>query len=205
MDLKHITNLSSIVLLTLVITTVTTAYSANTLTNDTKTSTQSIENANKTTITSSFTKVALKRSGKTMDTKKHSTPYIQILNLNEAGSANFASGHTTISKKGQTSLNLFVKQVITSGIPPSSITIIGHTDNIGTKKANQYLSEQRAIAVANHLASKGLDSTLMHVTGLGETRPVATNGSQVGRAQNNRVFIRVHSLHMKKGNRNIKP
>lgn len=191
MDLKHIKNLSSIVLLTLIITTETTVYSTKNTTNDTTISTQTIENTNKVT-TSPFTKIALKHPSKVLNINKRSTPYIQILNLNEAGGTNFSSGSTKISKKGLANLNLFVKQVITSGITPSSIIIVGHTDNVGAEKANKHLSERRAIAVANHLASKGLDNTLMHVTGLGETRPVATNKSQVGRAQNRRIFIRVH-------------
>ena len=190
MDLKQIKNLSSIVLLML-ITTATTAYSTNNTINDTKIITNTIKNTNKTT-TSPFTKIVQKHSDNVLDINKRSTPYIQVLNLNEAGGAIFSSGSTKISKKGLTNLNLFVKQVITSGITPSSITIVGYTDNVGTEKANKHLSERRAITVANHLASKGLDSTLMHVTGLGETRPVATNESQVGRAQNNRVFIRVY-------------
>jgi outer membrane protein OmpA-like peptidoglycan-associated protein len=191
MDLTHIKKLKKLshrILVLFVITTAAAAYSTNTTINNAKTSIQPLTNTN----TSPFSKVVLKRSGKAIGTKKQSTPYIQVLNLNEAKRANFSLGSAKITKKGQAILNLFAKQVITSGITPSAISIVGHTDNIGAAKANKHLSEKRAIAVANYLASKGLDNTLMHVTGHGDTHPVATNESQVGRAQNRRVFIRVY-------------
>lgn len=118
--------------------------------------------------------------------------YIQILNLNEANGANFTLKSAEISKKGQTNLNIFVKQIITSGITLTKIIIVGHTDNTRSALANQNLSEQRATAVANHLANQGINKQLMNITGLGSTRPVANNDNDIGRAQNNRIFIQVY-------------
>lgn len=72
-----------------------------------------------------------------------------------------------------------------------SITIVGHTDSVGTDEYNQKLSEERAQAVADYLVSKGFDSSLISVSGEGETSPVADNDTDEGRAQNRRADVTV--------------
>lgn len=118
-------------------------------------------------------------------------PQVQVLNLNESGGSNFASGSATISSKGKAVLSTFASKVINSQVKPASIKIVGHTDNVGSVASNKRLSVQRAQAVANFLVSKGLDRSVMHVSGQGESRPVANNKSKAGRAQNRRVAISV--------------
>lgn len=70
------------------------------------------------------------------------------------------------------------------------IEIDGHTDNIGEEKDNQILSERRANAVLNFLVNEGCDAKKMNVIGHGETKPVATNNTDSGRAKNRRVELR---------------
>ncbi|MBI3137774.1 MAG: OmpA family protein [Sphingobacteriales bacterium] len=71
-----------------------------------------------------------------------------------------------------------------------SIRIEGHTDSIGTDNRNNQLSGQRSEAVKNWLLQNGwLPGTLLTVHGYGRTRPVASNQTAAGRAQNRRVEL----------------
>jgi len=72
------------------------------------------------------------------------------------------------------------------------VTITGHTDSTGPEVYNQGLSERRANAVADYMASSlGVDRARMQVSGEGETNPVASNDTREGRAQNRRVEVDV--------------
>jgi outer membrane protein OmpA-like peptidoglycan-associated protein len=69
------------------------------------------------------------------------------------------------------------------------IEVAGHTDSIGSAAYNQTLSERRASNVANYLGSRGVMRDRMIVVGAGQTRPIASNATEAGRAQNRRVEI----------------
>ena len=69
------------------------------------------------------------------------------------------------------------------------IEVAGHTDSVGDAAYNQNLSEQRAASVANYLAGRGVRHDRMITIGAGETRPIASNDTEAGRAQNRRVEI----------------
>jgi len=69
-------------------------------------------------------------------------------------------------------------------------TATGHTDNVGDEAYNLKLSERRAQAVADYLAAKGVAAGRITAIGLGETKPLADNSTEEGRAQNRRVTIR---------------
>jgi outer membrane protein OmpA-like peptidoglycan-associated protein len=71
------------------------------------------------------------------------------------------------------------------------IEVAGHTDNVGTDSYNQQLSVQRANAVAAYLGGRGVIQQRMMIVGAGETRPVASNDTEAGRAQNRRVEITI--------------
>ena len=75
--------------------------------------------------------------------------------------------------------------------PSIAIAVEGHTDSIGTDSYNQKLSLRRATAVRDYLAAHGVDADRMTVEGFGESRPVASNDTAEGRAQNRRVELRV--------------
>jgi OmpA-OmpF porin, OOP family len=72
---------------------------------------------------------------------------------------------------------------------PRTVTIHGYTDDVGEPAYNQRLSERRAGAVRNHLAVQLDDEFRLEAAGYGETRPVAPNDSDEGRARNRRVVI----------------
>jgi outer membrane protein OmpA-like peptidoglycan-associated protein len=69
-------------------------------------------------------------------------------------------------------------------------TAIGHTDSAGDEAYNQKLSERRAQAVVDYLAAKGVAPGRVTAVGAGETKPIADNSTEEGRAQNRRVTIR---------------
>ncbi|MFV1982728.1 MAG: OmpA family protein [Thiohalomonadales bacterium] len=71
----------------------------------------------------------------------------------------------------------------------SYIEIIGHTDDVGDKKENQKLSEQRARSVALNLIKAGVDESKIAIVGIGASQPIASNQTEEGRAQNRRVEV----------------
>jgi OOP family OmpA-OmpF porin len=80
--------------------------------------------------------------------------------------------------------------------PSCEVNVEGHTDNIGTKKYNQKLSQRRAEAVKKYLVDKfGIDPKRITAVGYGETKPVATNKTPEGRYKNRRV--QAHHLAVK--------
>jgi OOP family OmpA-OmpF porin len=71
------------------------------------------------------------------------------------------------------------------------VEVAGHTDSIGPEAYNQQLSERRARAVADYLETQGIDRARLRVVGYGEARPVASNDTEEGRAQNRRVELTI--------------
>ena len=75
------------------------------------------------------------------------------------------------------------------GEPALGIAIEGHTDDIGGESYNMALSGKRANAVRDWLVAAGIDASRLEAVGKGAGSPVATNGNDVGRAQNRRVEL----------------
>jgi outer membrane protein OmpA-like peptidoglycan-associated protein len=74
--------------------------------------------------------------------------------------------------------------------PNAALTIEGHTDSIGDDRYNENLSYERAMAVKKYLlANMGLEESRITAVGYGETRPVASNETREGRAQNRRIDV----------------
>ena len=69
------------------------------------------------------------------------------------------------------------------------VEVAGHTDSVGSDAYNQELSVRRANSVAAYLQSRGVMQQRLITVGAGESRPVASNDSEAGRAQNRRVEI----------------
>lgn len=76
---------------------------------------------------------------------------------------------------------------ILKAAPALKLSITGHTDNIGAAAANQRLSEVRANVVKDYLVKKGVNAANITAAGLGATKPVDTNDTSEGRANNRRV------------------
>jgi outer membrane protein OmpA-like peptidoglycan-associated protein len=71
------------------------------------------------------------------------------------------------------------------------VDVYGHADAQGSDQYNQTLSENRARAVGDFLASNGVNRARIAARGFGESQPVADNNTPEGRAQNRRVEIRL--------------
>ncbi|MDX1811202.1 MAG: OmpA family protein [Gammaproteobacteria bacterium] len=75
--------------------------------------------------------------------------------------------------------------------PNTVIQVEGHTDSTGTESYNMELSARRAEAVKNILVNKGVEPSRILTLAFGESKPIASNEYDYGRAQNRRVEIKV--------------
>ena len=75
--------------------------------------------------------------------------------------------------------------------PMTVIQVEGHTDSTGSESYNMDLSTRRAEAVKNLLVQKGVDPSRILTMAFGESKPIASNETDYGRAQNRRVEIKV--------------
>ena len=71
----------------------------------------------------------------------------------------------------------------------TTVTVIGHTDSVGSNAANQTLSENRAQSVLNYFAGQNVNPLRLQAYGKGETEPRADNGTEAGRQLNRRVEL----------------
>lgn len=76
--------------------------------------------------------------------------------------------------------------------PNIKVEIGGHTDGQGSEKANQMISEKRALSVKKYLMDKfNIAGDRLFVKGYGSTRPIAENKTQEGRSKNRRVELKI--------------
>ena len=103
----------------------------------------------------------------------------------------FPSSKSNITEKNQPLLGKVQKVMEDFG--PSNVVVEGHTDSVGGKIVNDRLSKNRAEAVKNYLQASGggitEESTKIEAVGYGYEKPLATNKTANGRAQNRRVDI----------------
>jgi len=109
----------------------------------------------------------------------------------------FAHDRSDLRAEGQQQLDALASK-IKGDDRVVDVKIVGHTDSSGTEAYNQALSLRRATTVRDYLASKGVDSNLMSVTGMGESSPIADNSTKAGRAANRRVEVSVGVNRMAK-------
>lgn len=75
--------------------------------------------------------------------------------------------------------------------PKMRVLLEGHTDDVGSDAANQKLSENRAKSVYDYLVKNGVDAVRLQYKGYGESKPIADNTTEEGRAQNRRTVFTV--------------
>jgi len=100
---------------------------------------------------------------------------------------NFDFDKTTLKPDGKRKVDEAVK--VMKANPSLRVSVEGHTDSIGSDAYNQRLSERRAKAVRDYMVEQGIDTDRITTHGWGEAKPVATNKTEEGRAQNRRVEI----------------
>ena len=101
----------------------------------------------------------------------------------------FTSGSARLDARSEPLLNSIVD--IISRCPELIIEVSGHTDSDGPALSNMRLSELRAAAVAQYLASKNIPKERIRNVGFGETRPVASNQTAEGKYRNRRIEFAV--------------
>ena len=99
----------------------------------------------------------------------------------------FGFDSTELSSEAQVVLD--EQAVVMEKDPKLQLIITGYTDSIGPEEYNQGLSERRANAAREYLVSKGVAGDRLKAMGYGETRPIASNDTKEGRAQNRRIEL----------------
>ena len=99
----------------------------------------------------------------------------------------FDTGSDTLSDSAKTMLTTLATELRALNI--SSLRLFGHTDNVGTADYNLNLSSKRAEVIAAAMVSQGFTSDKLERRGFGFSRPLASNDTPEGRAQNRRVAI----------------
>jgi outer membrane protein OmpA-like peptidoglycan-associated protein len=81
--------------------------------------------------------------------------------------------------------------LILNAYPAASVTVAGHTDNVGDEATNLALSQARAESVATVLIEDGVSPGRVRAQGFGSQKPVTSNVTEAGRSQNRRVMLDV--------------
>ena len=104
----------------------------------------------------------------------------------------FGFNSSTLSAEAKAALTEFAE--VLKATPDADVAILGHTDNVGTEKANQSVSEKRAKAVADFLTAQAVPATqIKDVLGMSYNQPVASNDTEEGKAQNRRVEVYMYA------------
>ncbi|MGG7036078.1 MAG: OmpA family protein [Flavobacterium sp.] len=101
----------------------------------------------------------------------------------------FKSGTSQFEQKTYTVLQNITG--ILKEYPTAKFSIEGHTDSQGKDALNQKLSEDRAVAVKNYLIENGIAADRLSSVGYGETKPIDSNKTAAGRANNRRVEVKL--------------
>jgi OmpA-OmpF porin, OOP family len=104
---------------------------------------------------------------------------------------NFSSGRSELSEESLAVLTK-VSSVVNS-LPAQKVTVEGHTDSVGTADLNQKLSAERAQIVAKYLETSVEGGKEIASVGYGYKKPIASNKSKTGRAQNRRVDVVINT------------
>ena len=99
----------------------------------------------------------------------------------------FASGRAELNSNANHNLTTLTDFL--NRHPQRTVTIEGHTDNVGSESANFDLSQRRADSVKSYLQNQGIAASRLLASGKGEGSPVAGNDSATGRQLNRRVEI----------------
>ena len=99
----------------------------------------------------------------------------------------FATGQSAIPPEAEPALSDIAKSLRNN--PSWRVRVEGFTDNAGNREQNRRLSQQRAEAIVTWLADHGVERSRLTAAGFGESRPIADNSTETGRAQNRRVEL----------------
>ena len=111
------------------------------------------------------------------------------ITLNMPGNISFPSGQYSILPGFYDTLNSVA--LVLKEFDKTAVKVSGHTDSTGGFELNQRLSENRAQAVSDYLASQGVSRSRLQSVGYGPRYPIADNNTAAGKAANRRVTIEI--------------
>ena len=120
-------------------------------------------------------------------------PVVQAENLLTLGDTvtlrniHFLTGSAELYEASKAGLDRLAEALLRH--PSLRLEVGGHTDAVGKDEDNLALSERRAKAVYDYLILRGISADRLTYRGYGETRPIATNDTPEGRAQNRRTTL----------------
>jgi outer membrane protein OmpA-like peptidoglycan-associated protein len=138
------------------------------------------------------------------DLEKVLAPEVQsgAINIDKVGQNNllitmtaqtaFDFDSTAIKPGFQSTMDKIANVLVRYG--KTHLTVVGHTDSVGSNQYNQTLSERRSGAVADYLRAKGVIPQRLVSVGQGENSPRASNATEEGRRLNRRVEIVVEPI-----------
>ena len=109
------------------------------------------------------------------------------ITLNMPGNITFATNSSDLNANFYDVLNSV--SMVLAEFDKTVIEVAGHTDSTGETAYNQALSERRASSVASYLGTRNIRTDRIITVGAGETHPVATNDTDLGRQANRRVEL----------------
>ncbi|MGS0674773.1 OmpA family protein [Shewanella sp. 0m-4] len=107
--------------------------------------------------------------------------------LNMPNDVTFGVDQTDLSQRAQQVLNSVV--LVALEYDETKLNVMGHTDSSGAESYNLRLSQVRASEVANYLTHQKVPAQRVASHGMGESKPIASNQTKQGRAENRRVEI----------------
>ncbi len=105
----------------------------------------------------------------------------------DLGMVHFAIDQATLTPEGKDTLNKAAAAMKAN--PNAHLRLEGYTDATGSKPHNDTLSDRRATAVADYLKALGIDGSRLTGAGFGPEKPVDTNATAAGKADNRRVEL----------------
>jgi outer membrane protein OmpA-like peptidoglycan-associated protein len=100
---------------------------------------------------------------------------------------NFEFGTTKLTPESEQTVKNLV--AILKAYPSTEARLEGHTDSVGDADANKKLSQDRADAVREIMTGNEIAASRLSTTGYGQEKPVASNDTDEGRAQNRRLEL----------------
>jgi OOP family OmpA-OmpF porin len=124
-------------------------------------------------------------------------PVLKKDRLEIPGQIVFESGSAVLKPESEAAINQ-LKTYLDETPRVTKLRIEGHTDNVGSAESNETLSGQRALAIKAALVAKGINKDRLLAVGFGQSKPIADNTTEDGKAKNRRTEFHVAELGGKK-------
>lgn len=115
-----------------------------------------------------------------------------VLRITMTNQTAFDTNSATIKPGFDSTMDKLAEVLVRYG--KTTLTVAGHTDNVGSAQYNQKLSERRALSVAQYLEARKVAPERLATVGKGESVPIQPNTTEAGRQANRRVEIYVQPV-----------